>query len=125
MNYLLNTKTHPSAEDIYNHILSIYPNISRATVYNNITSLKEADMIQEITIEKDKARYDANLKPHAHFFCNVCKSVIDINLDSSINLSNINLGDLIVESCHIYFYGVCDNCSIEKRLQLIGIETYE
>jgi len=47
-NYLLSTKTHPTAEAVYQVVQQDYPKISLATVYRNLALLEETGQVQRI-----------------------------------------------------------------------------
>ena len=101
---------HPSAEELYNSIKPDFPSLSLTTVYNTLESLTDAGVIQEISIDSERRRFDPNPKPHNHFFCNKCRKVFDLD----IYLLNFSLpqqvGDFWVEGAAVYFYGQCNDC---------------
>ena len=76
-NYLLSTKTHPTAEAVYQVVQQDYPKISLATVYRNLALLEETGQVQRIPCNDAKDHYDANIMEHPHFVCNSCNCVLD------------------------------------------------
>lgn len=111
-----NTKTHPSAEWVYNELKVQYPNISLGTVYRNMAMFAEQGLIVSVGTVNGRERFDANTTPHAHFICTKCDSVIDLEymsynreLDESVLL---NTGHS-VDKHSMYFYGVCRKCNEE------------
>jgi Fur family peroxide stress response transcriptional regulator len=110
LEYLLNTLSHPSVEEIYQEIQNRFPTISKATVYNTIMALKDSGLVQEITIEKDRARYDANVEPHGHLFCATCRKVSDVPCEISV-MDSKNL----INSYQIYLYGTCAGCGVKRE----------
>ena len=108
-----NTTTHPSAEWVYNQLKDQYPNISLGTVYRNMAMFAEQGLIVSVGTVNGRERFDANITPHAHFICNKCDSVIDLDymqynrdLDESVLL---NTGHS-VDKHSMYFYGICRKC---------------
>ena len=83
-NYMLNTKTHPSAETIYNDLKVEHPDLSFATVYRNLKLLEELGKVKRVYVGDNVERYDACCHDHAHFVCTCCKKVIDITSDEKM-----------------------------------------
>ena len=53
--YLLNTCDHPTAEDVLAAVAGKLPvDLSRATVYNTISSLKDAGLVREVLLSPVK-----------------------------------------------------------------------
>ncbi len=104
---------HPSAEMVYEDIKKIYPNISLATVYRNLSLLLEEARIRKIVTEDGILRFDYNVEPHDHFICRRCGNISDLHMldtKSFKNSASKNL-DGMVEECVMTFYGSCENCS--------------
>ena len=111
--YLCSTKEHPSAETIYSGLKGDYPNMSLATVYKTVASLKNAGLILELNVGEDSFRYDACTRPHAHVVCKKCHRVADYmgNPLSADALSAVE-GETgySIESAGVYFFVLCDAC---------------
>jgi len=105
---------HPTADELYQSLRQQYPTLSRATVYNCLQVLKEAGLIQELTIEKDKARFDPDPEPHHHFFCRRCKTIFDFQVNCPVAGSGCVEGHQI-EEVQAYFYGICESCLKEEK----------
>lgn len=113
LKYLRSTKCHPTAETVYQNILSENPNISLGTVYRNLTLLTELGEISKITDFEGPDRFDGNNAPHYHFVCRECGTVLDLEMDS---LSHINLlaahnFNGTIEGHTANFYGKCPHCA--------------
>jgi Fur family transcriptional regulator, iron response regulator len=77
--YVLNSKTHPTADQIFQEVAQDLPVLlSRATVYNTLNTLVEAGAVREVYIQPGPARYDANIEEHHHFVDIKTGKVIDI-----------------------------------------------
>ncbi|MGN1393001.1 MAG: transcriptional repressor [Succinivibrionaceae bacterium] len=110
--YLLKSKAHPSAEMIYKDLSKNHPNLSLGTVYRNLNLLLTLGKIQLISTVNNVERYDARCDTHAHFICNKCNAVIDIqNMDTEAVLNACCLEkDNNVTSINLVFSGICKNC---------------
>lgn len=111
--YLMETKEHPSVEEIYNALREAFPNMSLATVYKTVASLKSAGLVRELNAGEDSFRYDANTHPHAHTVCKKCHRVEDFEgqvISPTVRRSlEIETG-FAAESEAVYFFGVCSEC---------------
>lgn len=113
-NTIRNTKSHPSAEWVYNQLKDAYPNISLGTVYRNMSMLAQQGIIQSIGTIDGKERFDANTSPHTHFICECCGIVIDLDhypynsrIDEMVTLSTGHA----VKKHNLFFYGKCIHCT--------------
>jgi Fur family transcriptional regulator, iron response regulator len=78
--YVLNSKSHPTADQIFQEVAQDLPVLlSRATVYNTLNTLVEAGAVREVYIQPGPARYDANIEEHHHFVDIKTGKVIDID----------------------------------------------
>ena len=55
--YIINSHEHPSAEKIYKDLLPEHPNMSLATVYNNMKVLVEEGFVAELKVTNDTTTY--------------------------------------------------------------------
>jgi Fur family peroxide stress response transcriptional regulator len=113
--------THPSAETIYRELLTKFPGISFATVYNTLSKLAAAEKIQELDIDPQKKRFDPYLAPHHHFYCRVCRKVFDIvsEVPIPVNINHTdreNVNGHQVDAIQVNLKGVCKDCK-KKRLR--------
>ncbi|RDU71869.1 Fur family transcriptional regulator [Helicobacter brantae] len=101
---------HATVDEIYERILEIYPSISLATIYKNLTSMCEAGILNEIKPPLQKQRYELNHTPHSHLICQICGSLQDIDLDfQSLGLEGV-CRDFEVTNISIALYGICKEC---------------
>lgn len=112
---LSNRGDHPTAEILYSELKTSMPNLSIATVYRNLKQLEGMGEVSTI-ITDGATRYDYNVKPHAHFFCNRCGAVLDIDTDKGeiIKIVQDNFSGSI-EGCDVNFYGLCPDCRAKDR----------
>ncbi|MDO5570057.1 MAG: transcriptional repressor [Bacteroidales bacterium] len=111
MKYLMEHKTHPTADMIYNDLFKDIPTLSKTTVYNTLKLLSENGAAKVIGIEEKNARYDGDMTPHAHFRCKNCGCIYDIPLEANDKLFVEGIGELIVDEVHIYYKGYCKECA--------------
>ncbi len=110
---LLNgTKSHPTAEWVYENLKKENSTVSLATVYRNLKQLSEMGLIQSFETGDKTVHYDATVKPHYHFACNSCRKVFDVEMKpfKNINGEVENLTGYTVESHSLIFYGYCNDC---------------
>ena len=102
-------KCHHTAEEILALARQKLPSISRATVYNNLKSLEEEQIIRKITGDDASARYDGSFIPHGHMLCDCCGRVWDFSISELGSL----ITDAIGQSFDSYELKVrirCEDC---------------
>jgi len=72
------TKSHPTAEWLYQQLKPEHPDLSLGTVYRNLTLFRQQGVIRSVGVVDGHERFDANTENHTHFVCTCCHSVIDI-----------------------------------------------
>ena len=77
-------KDHPTADEIFVRSREKMPTISLATVYNCLETLLEVELIRQVNFERESTRYEPNLKPHAHFYCDKSGQVMDVHLPDEL-----------------------------------------
>lgn len=107
--YLVTYKTHPTVDEIYKALNTEIPTLSKTTVYNTLNIFIEKGIAIVITIDENETRYDANIKLHGHFKCEVCQKIYDIQIPVK-NLEFEELKEFEVKDTQIYFKGICPNC---------------
>ncbi len=111
LNYLRNTKSHPSAQKVYAEVKKVLPRISQGTVYRVLSLLNKKGEVQEIST-RDITFYDGDMSDHSHFICQGCGTVFDIFDECSrckiIKEKKTKVGK--INSFRIYFYGICKKC---------------
>ena len=110
--YLLSSSDHPNAEQILHDLNKDFPVTSQATIYSSLQALKEAGLIKEVLLEETASRYEANMQPHHHFFCDHCGVIEDIAWET-FEVSGIEKlrQALQPKSYEVIVRGICDRCS--------------
>lgn len=76
---LRNTRSHPTADQIYDEVRKDIPNISKSTVYRNLQVLQEDGLITELNMNGTRSRYEVKQDSHYHFRCERCGRVFDLD----------------------------------------------
>lgn len=108
LNELSKLDTHPTADEIYEIVKKVIPNISLGTVYRNLNSLCEEGSVIKFSSD-GKEHFDAKIKPHIHLCCEKCGKILDVYND--INICNdelLNSEDFKINN--IIISGICRNC---------------
>ena len=101
---------HPSAETILLRCKSILPSINLATVYRNLNALVEDKRIRRIHTDKGD-RFDHTLPAHAHFRCENCLTVSDVDeIDISNLVKTVPNGISTITNVDFVISGVCKDC---------------
>ncbi len=110
--YLRSTRSHPTAEQVYDEIRKKFPKISLGTVYRNLNLLAGQGEILRLNCGDGVEHFDAMTDPHNHFICQHCGKVMDLDiaLDPVMDLEADENFPGKIEGHKIYFYGICENC---------------
>jgi Fe2+ or Zn2+ uptake regulation protein len=76
--YVLKSKTHPSADEVLSYARKKCPTVSRATVYNTLNLLVEKGLLGMQTIREGAVVFDPNLEKHHHFVDTDTGDIYDI-----------------------------------------------
>ena len=109
---LRSTKSHPTADWIYEQAKKTIPDLSLGTVYRNLNILKESGEIMELNYGSSYSRFDGNPMNHYHFHCTECGKIYDVDLPEQCKLLDQELvvdGHLL-KSHRLEFYGTCREC---------------
>src|SRR5690554_3734495 len=113
LEFLFNAKTHPTADDIYKALEGKFPNMSVATVYNNLRVFKEVGLVRELTYGDSSSRFDSNTSDHYHVICDDCGKIVDFHypgLDEVETLAEHVTGFKVKEH-RMEIYGTCPECN--------------
>ena len=112
LEYLCQNQSHPTVDQIFVDLRKHIPNLSKTTVYNTLHVLTEAGLVRVISIEDNETRYDAVTKPHGHFKCETCGTILDFDVDMDA-LNAKELAGFKVVDKNVYFKGVCPQCLLK------------
>lgn len=111
---------HLTAEEIYDEVKKICPEIGLATVYRTILLLEQMGVIYRLDLNDGCSRYelahDDEHHRHHHLICNNCGKVIEVqddlleDLESEIQKKyNFEIKDHSVK-----FFGLCSECRDDR-----------
>lgn len=111
MDYLMEHRTHPSADDIYTALSPNMPTLSKTTVYNTLKLFSEQGAALMLTIDERNTNFDADTSPHEHFLCKCCGSIYDLAASESVKeIESQEVEGHQVMEVHYYYKGICKNC---------------
>lgn len=74
-----NSRSHMTAEQIFEQLRQSCPQVVLATVYNNLNRLCRENRIRKVSVEGSPDRYDRILR-HDHLVCKCCGRLLDVDL---------------------------------------------
>jgi Fur family transcriptional regulator, peroxide stress response regulator len=80
-NVLLETRDHPTADQVFMRAKQTMPDISMATVYNCLDALVKSGVVRQVSLDRAATRYCPNMTEHCHFHCTDCGRIFDIDLN--------------------------------------------
>ena len=108
---------HLTAEEIYDEVKKICPEIGLATVYRTVLLLEEIGFVFKLDLNDGCSRYELvhseEAHRHHHLVCNNCKSVYEVKddlLDELENNIEQTYGFKILDHS-VKFYGLCAKCT--------------
>ena len=107
--YLFENRDHPTVDKIYSDLVGDMTTLSKTTVYNTLKLFIDNGITSTVTIEVNEVRYDAIMEEHAHFKCDACGNVCDVEIDVSA-LKFKEMKSFKVEKTNIYLKGKCNKC---------------
>lgn len=116
LEYLVTEHSHPTADDIYKALSGRFPNMSVATVYNNLRVFKEIGLVQEMNYGDASSRFDFVTSRHYHIICDTCGKVVDFNYPvlDEIEAVASQLTGFKVDRHRLEVYGTCPTCQAEQ-----------
>lgn len=116
--YILNTRSHPSADDIHKVIKNRYPMLSLATVYKTLDLLKRMYIVQELGFGEKSARYETLNKAHINMVCINCGRIND--LEGVEGLSDLesharDKSTYYILSSRFELHGYCPICKSKRN----------
>ncbi|ANC70226.1 MULTISPECIES: peroxide-responsive transcriptional repressor PerR [Salimicrobium] len=112
LEFLVQSMSHPTADDIYKALEHKFPNMSVATVYNNLRVLKEIGLVRELTYGDSSSRFDCNTTDHYHAICESCGKIVDFHYPSLDEVESLaeQVTGFNVSHHRMEVYGTCPEC---------------
>lgn len=117
LNYLYSTMGHPTADEIYKALEGTFPNMSVATVYNNLRLFKDAGLVRELTYGDSSSRFDANMMDHYHVICRKCGKITDFDHMPLVEIEKkaAEITSYQVQTHRLEIYGICPDCQFKSK----------
>lgn len=113
LDMLRKRKDHPDADECFQSIKKLIPNIGRSTVYRHLKQLNDQGLIIQTNFSAGPARFDATTVSHAHFLCTKCGALSDV-MNTAVEASWPGH----IESIWTLAKGICKNCT--KKISAIN-----
>ncbi len=113
---LIQSKDHPTAEQMFHSIQEDFPNISFDTVNRTLLTLAEIGLVEVVQTKGASRRFDAILDSHHHFNCVDCGKIIDFDHEE---FDRLKVPEHLRNECAVFakrvvVTGLCRDCR-EKR----------
>jgi Fe2+ or Zn2+ uptake regulation protein len=76
--YVLQTKTHPSADEVWEEVQRTCPTISRGTVYNTLNLLVKKGLLRAQVLREGTVVFDSHVEAHHHFIDEETGRIYDV-----------------------------------------------
>lgn len=113
---------HPTAEDIFEVVKKLQPNIGLCTVYRNLDRFSELGLIREI--DGKLRRFDTKPHLHHHIRCLKCGKVEDFQHQVAIDRSVLVSMGFTADSVALDITGICLQCSQQKAAAVPSLDDY-
>lgn len=112
LEFLISAEIHPTADDIYKALEGKFPNMSVATVYNNLRVFREIGIVRELTYGDSSSRFDYNTTKHYHIICDSCGKIVDFHYPSLDEVESLaeQVTGFDVSHHRMEIYGICPTC---------------
>ncbi len=115
---LLDIFKHSKRPLTVKEIAKLYKNIGKidlATLYRNMESLEETDIIKKVRIADNEIHYELPSLHHHHLVCTRCNKIADVQicLNNKLIPKDVvkKLGFKKITSHSLEFFGLCKKCS--------------
>ncbi len=95
--FVLSSKDHPTAEEIYHEVIKNNPTISLATVYKTLHLLSDLGLVQELNFAENRSRFDPNISPHINIICPKCGKILDYESKNIKQLWDMIISELKIK----------------------------
>lgn len=107
------SRSHPTAEMVYEELSPRHPSMSLSTVYATFDVLLGAGLIRRVASHAGKLRVDGTTQDHDHAICRACGEVFDVARDviDRPRVPEELPQDLKVVHLHLEYEVLCRTCS--------------
>ena len=107
------SKTHPTAQWVYERLKGQFPDLSLGTVYRNIKVLTGEGALTSLGVVHGEERFDGIPALHSHAICTRCGQIVDLDETISSRLSAPlpnEINGFAIDLRKTVFYGLCGGC---------------
>ena len=108
-----NSTEHLTAEQIYLRLREKNAKAVLATVYNNLSTLYEQNLIRKVCVEGYPDRYDKTVR-HDHLVCKKCGKLSDITLEDLTEKLQKQIGVPMI-SYDLKINYICEECLAKEK----------
>lgn len=106
---------HPTAEELFEKVIQIDPNLNLSTVYRTLRWMETEGLVIARRFNEDRRqeRFDpAFPTEHHHFLCSKCKTVIEFDDPKIEEIKTYfeKQTGCYIESSSMFLYGLCEKC---------------
>jgi Fur family peroxide stress response transcriptional regulator len=111
---LMDKRDHPTATEVFLRAQKQMPSISLATVYNCLETMVGSGLVKAVHVDREPARFCANLKEHGHFHCTECGHISDIDFSQTQDKEWKLPSGFLVTQHDLTLRGVCADCGLSS-----------
>lgn len=117
IDFIIQSHDHPSADMIYQALLPVFPNMSLATVYNNLKVLIDEGFVSELKVRNDTTTYyDFMGHQHLNVICEKCGRIADMDLDlPDVQQEAAEQTGYQITKSQMVVYGICPDCVARQQ----------
>ena len=117
IDFIIQSHDHPSADMIYQALLPAFPNMSLATVYNNLKVLIDEGFVSELKVRNDTTTYyDFMGHQHLNVICEKCGRIADMDLDlADVQQEAADQTGYQITKSQMVVYGICPDCVARQQ----------
>lgn len=108
LDYLLEHRTHPNIDEIYKQLHFSMPTLSKTTLYNILKLFTSQGVVLSLFVDDKALRFDAYTHSHAHFYCEKCGRLFDLNIERMPEI--VEKSTFKIRELQIYYKGICPEC---------------
>ena len=108
-----NSRSHMTAEQIFEQLRQSCPQVVLATVYNNLNRLWKEGRIRKVSVEGSPDRYDRILR-HDHLVCKRCGRLLDVDLGDLTAQLERQVGFPIL-AYDLKLLNLCEECRKDQQ----------
>ncbi|WP_337384035.1 Fur family transcriptional regulator [Acidaminococcus timonensis] len=107
---------HPTATEIYERVKARMPTLSFATIYQALNFFCRQGLLQTVDVGDGAMRYDVDTHPHAHFRCERCGQVMNLDYAYHHHLDQdvAQKTGFLIHHHQTLFLGICRDCQKNK-----------